>query len=491
MASFFYDGQIRRYITQIIRLLSNFNYQDGDGDLREIPVLYGDLTRQVSSIINDNSENKIPSVPRMAVYITGLEMDRERTSDSSYISKVHIRERALTEDGTEYLNTQGKNYTVERLMPTPYTLRVNADIWTSNTDQKLQVMEQIFMLFNPSLEIQTTDNYVDWTSLSVVNLDSIQFSNRTIPIGVESEIDIGTLSFSTPIFISPPAKVKRLGVITNIIANIFNERNGDIDLGLSQPELRAYSESLHEVSQETTTTTENGEVDIETQRIVTPTLGEQVVTSTTYRDYGLYIENDIARLVYNREVGTTNWYVILDSYPGEYQAGVSQIRLRQENSQDSIVGTFAVTPVDETQISITFDTDTLPTNTILNGPARDVNSYTSIDYIIDPIRYNPSEVTQPGLRFLILGDIGSDVNQDGPDAWKGTDNSDLVASANDIIEYDGTKWVIIFDASENTDTVIYINNLNTSVQYKWTGEEWIKSYEGEYSGGNWMVYLDG
>ena len=26
----FYDGQVRRYITQIIRLMSNFSYKDGD-----------------------------------------------------------------------------------------------------------------------------------------------------------------------------------------------------------------------------------------------------------------------------------------------------------------------------------------------------------------------------------------------------------------------------------------------------------------------------
>ena len=59
----------------------------------------------------------------MAVYITGLELDRERLADASYVEKVNIRERAYNESGQEYLNTQGKNYTVERLMPTPYLLR--------------------------------------------------------------------------------------------------------------------------------------------------------------------------------------------------------------------------------------------------------------------------------------------------------------------------------------------------------------------------------
>ena len=115
--------------------MSNFTYKDGKGNLTEIPVMYGDLTRQVANIIRDNSENKIPSAPRMAVYITGLAMDTARLADSSYINKVNIREQAYDTDGNEYLNKEGKNYTVERLMPTPYTLTVNVDIWSSNTDR--------------------------------------------------------------------------------------------------------------------------------------------------------------------------------------------------------------------------------------------------------------------------------------------------------------------------------------------------------------------
>ena len=105
----FYDGQIRRYITQIIRLMSNFSYKDGDDKTVQVPVMYGDLTRQVANIIRENSENKIPSAPRMAVYITGLEMDSARLSDSSYVSKLNLRERAYDSDNKEYLNTQGKN----------------------------------------------------------------------------------------------------------------------------------------------------------------------------------------------------------------------------------------------------------------------------------------------------------------------------------------------------------------------------------------------
>ena len=143
----FYDGQIRRYLTQIVRMMSGFSYKDGKGQLTQVPVMYGDITRQVGSILRDNSENKIPSAPRMGVYVTGLEMDTTRLSDSSYVNKVHVRERAFDANNNEYLNTDGKNYTIERLMPTPYNLTVNVDLWTTNTEQKLQLLEQILVLF--------------------------------------------------------------------------------------------------------------------------------------------------------------------------------------------------------------------------------------------------------------------------------------------------------------------------------------------------------
>ena len=117
--------------------MGGFSVQDGSGKLKSVPVTYGDLTRQVSSIMRENSENKLPTVPRISVYITNIEIDRSRTSDASFVDKVNVRERAYDEAGNEYLNTQGKNYTVERLYPAPFTLSVNVDVWASNTDLDL------------------------------------------------------------------------------------------------------------------------------------------------------------------------------------------------------------------------------------------------------------------------------------------------------------------------------------------------------------------
>jgi len=476
---FFYDGQIRRYITQMVRLMSNFSYQDGRGNLTLVPVLYGDMTRQVANIIRDNSENKIPSAPRMAVYVTGLEMDRSRTADSSYVNKINIREKAYDTDGNEYLNIQGKNYTVERLMPTPYTLSMNVDIWSTNTEQKLQILEQILTLFNPSFEIQTTDNYVDWTSLSVVNLEGTTFSSRSIPVGVDSDIDVATLQFSTPIYISPPVKVKRLGVITDIITSIFNEEEGTIDLGLTSPQVNAYDDSP-----------EPGRTNVTEDDVQTDMNNSGVTFSTNYADLGVYVDGNILRLISKNQIGTTNWRNVLDNVSGQYQADISRIYLSNLDTGSVYTGTITLNELDETQLIVNWDSDSFPNDTVIEGPARNSASWTSIDYIIDPQKKNPTDLKAAGVRILLLNNIGDAANTDGPDAWKNNDGTDFIGGENDIIEWTGTQWVTVFDANETAEAT-YTTNLNTGIQYKWTGEYWLLSIDGEYPKSSWRMDLNG
>lgn len=508
----FYDGQIRRYITQVVRLMSNFSYKDGKGNLTQIPVMYGDLTRQVANIIRENSENKIPSAPRMAVYITGIEQDMARMADSSYVNKLNIRERAYDANGQEYLNTQGKNYTVERLMPTPYQLSVNVDIWSSNTDQKLQILEQILMLFNPSLEIQTTDNYIDWTSLSVVNLTGVTFSSRSIPAGTESEIDIATLNFQTPIWISPPVKVKRLGVITSIIQSIFNESAGTIEVDLSRPTLQAYQDrNFPEADIRTALSNDKSvtvpDTDANTRVVTTPTDGIKqiiadpqsaktdvdVVISTSHDNYNLLVLDNTAKLVRRGVVGAETWLGYLKSMPFDFEGtgtmNGTELRLLRTDWDTEIVGYVQVNPSDPTELVINWDEDTLPNDTVFHGPNGDRNK---IDYIIDPQRTNPEGLKSQNPRILLLGDINNSTSvgdsfYDGPDAWKNADGSDFVANANDIVEWDGSNWHVVFDASEDDSTVVYTTNLNTGVQYKYDQDEWILSYDGEYPVGTWRL----
>jgi hypothetical protein len=450
----FYDGQIRRYVGQIVRMLSGFRYQSLDGKQTTVPVMYGDLTRQVSNIIRENSENKIPSAPRIAVYISDLAMDKTRLADSTHVSKIHIREREKVFDSAgnfvEYAPTQGSGYTVERLMPTPYKLTVKADIWSTSTDQKLQILEQILMLFNPSLELQTSDNYVDWTSISVLEITNIQFSTKNIPVGVDSDIEVASITFETPIYISPPTKVKRLGVIHDIIMNI-HDQNYDIDvtekINIGGFDIFVYYN----------TATGQYNAELLDPKTALSTLNEDAVTA------------------WQKNGADLNWRILLDQYAGKFRAGSTQIFLEQATG-NYIVGTVALNPADETKLVINFDQDTYNTNTPILCTQTGITR-TNVDAIIDPETYNPGVVVE-NLRYLILNDIENNTL-----AW-----GNFIAKANDIIEWTGTQWVVA-QASADIDQIIYTTNLRTGVQYKFEDGDWTRAFEGEYQKGNWRIVL--
>jgi hypothetical protein len=93
-----------------------------------------------------------------------------------------------------------------------------------------------------------------------------------------------------------------------------------------------------------------------------------------------------------------------------------------------------------------------------------------------------------GQRYLLTEDTGSDENTYGATAWLGPSNRPLVARANDIIEFNGSRWDVTFMADQQTEYQ-YITNLTTAIQYEWTGQQWIKSYQGIYPGGEWSLVL--
>ena len=461
MADHFYDGQVRKYLTQFMRVISNFGYKDAKGQIVQVPIRYGDLNRQVANILKKNSENTIPSAPFIACYIKDLQFDRTRLQDPTFVSKVNIRERAIDPITLQYLHTQGTGYTIERIMPTPYKITFAADIWTTNLDQKLQLWEQIVVLFNPSLELQTTDNFVDWTSISVLELVGQTWSSRAVPQGVDSEIDIQNLTFEAPIWITPPAKVKKLGIVMKIINNI----------SLLSPD---------------TIATEYSDPDI--VGIFGDTNNRVVVTPG---DFDLLVLNNTATLIKNNHnenidttipQNTTAWPKLLDLYPGQFKAGISQLRLTKPGGYEIVAYMASIDPLDDTKVNLSFDADTFPTSTFI------------INAIVNPETFNPINRIDKS-KFLILENINitqhyGEPGFTGPEAWKNNDNSDFQANANDIIEWDETlgSWKIIFNSIIET-SVTYITNAYTNVQYKWSEGAWSKSFEGVYDNALWRLIL--
>jgi hypothetical protein len=464
---FFYDEQIRRYLLQFTRMISLFQVEygrneQGTSDLIRVPVRYGDASRQAQTIIQQNSANSLPSTPLMTFYITGMDYDRPRMQDPYHVNKMQVRQRTYNPDTQDYETTQGNAFTIERLMPVPYRMTINLDIWTSNTNQKMQLFEQISTLFNPSLEIQSSENYIDWTSLSVVDLEKVNWSSRTIPVGTENPIDIMTLTFGIPIWISSPAKVKKLGVVERVIASIF-DANGDAANAILDNDL-LLGTRLKVTPWNYQVALLDGQLQIlQPAEVLLP--DRSSLNPFTFP------------VVENPQI---TWPAVIGAY-GVLRPGISYITLDDPwNPDASIVGTITVNPADDRLVIYNIDPDTQPQDSLV-----------PVDSVVNPLLSGPGAglpAPSLGQRYLITEPTGSTENSQNPIDWLGTGGRPLLANANDIIEFNGVRWEVAFDSERMTETQ-YVTNLTTGIQYKWNGAAWVKSIDGLYPGGSWNLVL--
>jgi hypothetical protein len=456
LATFFYDAQIRRFLIQFAKIFSNWYVTKGKDPagndiLVRVPIMYGDQSRQASTVIANNSASNLPSAPLITYYISGLEYDQRRTQEPYFVDKLQVRQRAYSQESQSYETVQGQAFTIERLMPVPYTLRITLDVWTTNYNQKLEIIEQLGTLFNPSLEIQSTDNFVDWTSLTVVYQDGITFSSRSIPQGTNNPIDVLTWKFYMPIWLSTSSKLKKFGVIEKIIASIFQgnsllaTQDDDLLLGTRQKivpfgyKLLLLGNTLQLLPQSEPFNPPNSDLDIPTPP-----------------------NTDIY------------WSSFLNIY-GAIKPGISQIWLENPYLQTEIVGTIVPDPLDDRLLIYNIDTDTLPQNTL-----------EPVDGVINPLMVGPNAGLPgptPNKRYLIVENIGSSGSPTV--AW-----GSLIANANDIIEFNASTgdWEVAFD-SENATTVEFVTNITNNVQYRFANGSWMKSYEGWYEAGDYSIVI--
>ena len=528
MAQYFYDNQIRRFLIQFAKIFSNWYVTkgkdpNGNNILVRVPIQYGDSSRQASTIIANNSASNLPSAPLITYFINGLEYDQRRTQEPFFVEKLQVRQRKYNETLEDYETTQGQAFTVERLMPVPYTLRLQLDVWTTNYQQKLEIIEQLGTLFNPSLEIQSTDNYIDWTSLTVVYQDGLTFSSRSIPQGTGNPIDVLSWKFYLPIWLTTSAKLKKMGVINKVIASIFegssflDMQDDDLLMGTRQ-KISPFGYKL---------------------LLLGNTL-QLLPNASTFDPSNSSLETPV-----NPDT-SIYWSSLLNSY-GVMRPGISQIWLENPYMENEIVGTIVLDPLDDRYLIYNIDTDTLPKNTlnpvnsvinpILVGPNSGLpGSVNGVRYLLveavgsDSTAWgtiltdvSPSAVTEtsPSNKYMIAStgttnfiQIGAADNNPGTiftsnnvqPTGSGTVRSVGIAYANDIIQYDSTlgKWFVAFDASTITSTN-YVLNMTSGIQYRWATSpttlsnnentfpagdaQWMKSYEGYYGEGEYSIVI--
>jgi hypothetical protein len=298
------------------------------------------------------------------------------------------------------------------------------------------------------------------TSLTALYLKDVRWSSRVIPVNADNPIDIATLTFTLPMWITPPAKVKKLGVIERIIASVYDAQ-GDLNNALT-----------------------NSDLLLGTRQRFTP-FGYQVLLVNNklqaLRSQQVIDESNASLTPPDSPTSNLLWHNVIGMY-GVLRPGISYITLEQPDGTD-VTGTVTYDPTDDRFLLFSAEVGTVPPNTLA-----------PITAVIDPLISGPDAglpAAAIGQRYLFTQATGSWDNPGttNPNSWEGTLGQPLVAQANDIVEYDGTYWQIAFDSTSSPNNMQYVTNLTTELQYRWTGTAWVKSYQGIYQGGLWSLVL--
>lgn len=466
----FYSEQIKIYIQQVQRIFSNFKIRTGydsygNAQFYTVPSTYGDASRLTRHIINQNTQNATPPVPFISVYDTSVEMAPTRRQNPNHVDQRNVIERDFDAQTNTYSNTDGNRYTIERFMPVPYDMTFNVDIWYTQTDHKFQICEQIMTLFNPDLDLQTSDNPLDWSALTTITMQpGTTWNARGIPVGTDDGVRTTSFVFAVPIWINPPAKVKRQKLIHQIVNDIYNVTTlGNNPISYSEENLTGYGLDTLQTMFETNNF-----------------MSRSIVTTDNH--YILVENNVITLLGEDKDELDSNgdiysWRDLIAQYDAPLVDNISLIRLRNEDDFENVeldyIGRIRYHE-DANKLYWAIDLETMPSDT-----------ETAIDAIIDPMLSTPGNnlaVATAGQRYLLAGEIVEDAQSN---IW-----SNISARVNDIIEFDGAVWTVSFDASATTSPAITTNNYtDKKIRYDLDLSSWIVLPDGIWKPGLFRLVL--
>lgn len=462
---FFYDSQVRRYLVQFMRVFSDIKVRNGPDaagiyTIQRVPIMYGDPSRMVAQLIKGASENTLMPSPMFSAWIEDIKMAPDRRQDPQFVAKSTVIEREFNPTLGEYTSSPGTRQDIEMYMPVPYDIFFRLDVWTTNVTTKLQLFEQIATVFNPSIQLQQNSNILDWTSIFKLILESTTWSNRGIPQGAGDERDVMSFKFKVEAWITPPAKIKKSTIVAQIVTNVFNST----DVNGVENTLDNTHDAFRCMG-------------LNTLQIIT-TEGNYKVSVNK----GQHGDEIILLDRYGVESPDVTWQELIKKY-GQITPNITKLRLKLDPDIDidssDIIGFITPDATRPNVLLFNADSDTLPVTTI---PA--------INDIIDPTEVWPGNglpIPSAGQRYLLASGVSAGEEPAlpptvGTSPWGQT----LVAYPNDIIEYNGISWNVIFDSRSSTGKDYVINNSNGS-HYTFDNGGWTYTYYGMYSPGYWRI----
>lgn len=212
---FFYDQQLKRYALQFNAIFAGLQVSVGKSGNKEsrlipVPIIYGSMDRVAAAMVTGHTQNKHIRLPMMSSNITGFGVANDRMKGTGTISReVFVPLGGMLPEDARV---------IRKRMAVPYDLSFDLHIYASNKDQQFQMLEQLLVLFDPILQIQTSDAHFDATKIATVELLDIM-TEENYPPGVDSRSIITTLRFKVDAYLTIPATVKS-DVVNRIYARV-------------------------------------------------------------------------------------------------------------------------------------------------------------------------------------------------------------------------------------------------------------------------------
>ena len=233
--NYYYNQQLRKHIVQFMAVFGGLKVSVGKNDfgsetnLMTVPIVYGSRDRVVSHILADQTQNKVLRLPAMSANIIDMQIFTDRLAGQNQERKDIKLKRGGTipDDLVQH----------SMLKPVPYDVTMELSINASNNDQHFQILEQILLLFNPSIQLQVSDAYGNQQSYIEVILRNISM-DENYPAGTDDRIVSSTLTFSHVMYLSGPVSL-RDEIIRSIQVRVSSTLSGgtpsDINEGIVDP----------------------------------------------------------------------------------------------------------------------------------------------------------------------------------------------------------------------------------------------------------------
>jgi hypothetical protein len=230
--TFFYNEQLKNYLLQAMAVFAGLKVRIGASETRDprlitVPIHYAAKDRVVAAIKASNTQNKPLRVPCMSLYLSSISQAPQLNHGVGA-----SRRSPMMPAGGLFPNDIK---VIHQTMPVVYKIQVELAILVSNTDQHFQILEQILPVFNPSVQLQTSDDVFDWTRLSTIELVGVNLE-QAYPSGTERRIITSTLIFEMPVYLAVPASVKN-NFVQSVMIRIGQLGKGQAGVvGVSAPE---------------------------------------------------------------------------------------------------------------------------------------------------------------------------------------------------------------------------------------------------------------